>query len=201
MDHYGVAPAIGCDAGSATAEDVRRYLGCVGAERALVDALEWVGAADAAARAMGFEVLGLTALDHRPALEALLECAVAGCVEADPVVRAAVAGALGQQSSQPGCVPLLLGLLADPDAEVREAAVGGLPMTVDDPSADHPAVVAVVDLLADDDATVRDWAAFVLGSQWAVDSPAIRRSLGGRCRSTWPTGVGIAVAAGRRRVG
>lgn len=177
MDHYTAPSTNGSDLGSITIEDLQRRIGHVGAEQAVADALEWVGCADAATREAGFMTLGLAALNHRPALDALIEASVAGCVDQAVEVRVAVAWALGQQSDQPACVPLLLGMMADPDTWVRQQAVAGLPITVGDPSADHPAVTTVVDLLADDNAIVQDWAAFALGIQWEVDSPAIRQGL------------------------
>lgn len=162
-----------------TTEMVRRYVDAIGDERATELALQWVASNDPAVRGVGFETLGSAALNHPPALEPLLEHAAEGCADEYSGVRAAVAQALGQQSAQTRCVPLLMCLLDDPDVEVRRIAIGGLPITLDEPTPDHPAVQALVRLLADPEPMVRDCAAFALGTQLDVDSAEIRTGLHG----------------------
>ncbi|MEU5790839.1 HEAT repeat domain-containing protein [Micromonospora purpureochromogenes] len=160
-----------------TADDVWRFTEATGREQALTYARKWIRDADPDVREVGFMVLGRVALNHPPALEELLDHAEAGCSDVDLRVRVAVAQALGNQSGEQRCVPFLLRLLDDADVEVRQIAVGGLPIVLDDPTADDPAVTALVGLLADQEPTLRDWAAFALGSQLDVDSPQIRAGL------------------------
>jgi HEAT repeat protein len=132
---------------------------------------------DATTRAEGFGDLGDCALDHPPALQALLAHAATGCADPDARVRDAVARALGQQSVEQRCVPWLMRLLDDTEADVRRTAAFGLAITLDEPSPEHPAVGALIAGLTDPAAVVRDAAAFVLGTQLDVDSPALRAGL------------------------
>lgn len=149
----------------------------MGSEQALAYAQTWIRDADPGVRDVGFMALGSVALNYPPALEVLLDHADAGCADVDVGVRAAVAQALGNQSGEQRCVPFLLRLLNDADVEVRRIAIGGFPIVLDDPTADDPAVTALVGLLADPEPTLRDWAAFALGCQLDVDSPQIRAGL------------------------
>jgi HEAT repeat protein len=160
-----------------TADDIWRFTETMGSEQALTYAQEWIRDADPGVRDVGVMALGSVALNYPPALDELLDYADAGCADVDAGVRAAVAQALGNQSGEQRCVPFLLRLLNDADVEVRRIAIGGLPIVLDDPTADHPAVTALVGLLADREPTLRDWAAFALGSQLDVDSPQIRAGL------------------------
>ncbi|MEU9740200.1 HEAT repeat domain-containing protein [Micromonospora chersina] len=175
MDEHQDPPLAELAAG--TADDIWRFTETVGSEQALAYAQEWIRDADPGLRHVGFMALGSVALNYPPALEELLDHAGAGCADVDAGVRAAVAQALGNQSGEQRCVPFLLRLLNDADVEVRRIAIGGLPIVLDDPTADHPAVTALVGLLADPEPTLRDWAAFALGSQLDVDSPQIRAGL------------------------
>lgn len=158
-------------------EDVWRFTDAVGDERALACARQWIGNGEGAVREVGVMVLGQTALNHSPALEALIEYAAVGCVDTDVDVRVAVAQALGNQSAEARCVPWLLRLLDDPDIMVRRLAIGGLPIVLDEPAPDHPAVRALLGVLTDPAPVLRDWAAFALGTQLQVDSPEIRAGL------------------------
>jgi HEAT repeat protein len=132
---------------------------------------------DAAKRVEGYIALGDAALNHQPAMQALLAHAEAGCADPDTGVRDSVAHALGQQSNDQRCVPLLIRLLDDADAGVRRSAAFGLGITLEQPSATHPAVRALIARLADPAPVVRDAAAFVLGDQLDVDSPNLRAGL------------------------
>ncbi|RZT80660.1 HEAT repeat protein [Micromonospora violae] len=160
-----------------TDDDVWRFAETVGREQALAYAQEWIRSDEPDVRDVGFTALGAVALNYPPALDALLDHADAGCADRDACVRATVAQALGNQSSEQRCVPFLLRLLDDAEVVVRRIAIGGRPITLDEPAADDPAVMALIGRLADGDATVRDWAAFALGSQLDVDSPQIRAGL------------------------
>jgi len=132
---------------------------------------------DPARREEGYLALGVAALNHPPALEALIAHATAGCTDPDAAVREALADALGKQSGQQRCVALLMRLLNDADAAVRRIAAFSLAITLDEPSSTNPAVRLLIARLADADPTVRDAAAFVLGEQLDVDSSQLRAGL------------------------
>jgi hypothetical protein len=80
------------------------------------------------------------------------------------------------QVATPRDVRAVVGFLGSDDANVRAAALGVLALVVPDP--DPELVDTVIRLSADDDASVRDYACFSLGQQWAeVDMPAVRAAL------------------------
>lgn len=132
---------------------------------------------DATTRDEAFRDLGDAALNHPPALQALLDRAAMGCTDRDVRVRDGVAHALGQQSGEQRCVPWLMRLLDDTEADVRRTASIGLGITLDEPSPIHPAVRALIARLTDPAPIVRDAAAFVLGTLMDVDSPPLRAGL------------------------
>lgn len=132
--------------------------------------------ASGAVRAAGVLVLGLAALNCVAARDALRALVPSCLVDPDVEVRRAMAGSLSNLSDD-WVLPLLVRLLSDTDAEVRISAVNGLPLVLDDPDPDHPAVHALLGLLEEPDIGVRDAAAFVLGTQLDVDSPEIREGL------------------------
>ena len=74
-------------------------------------------------------------------------------------------------------LPWLLPLIQDSDVDIRVSAVAGLPLALDEPTADHPVIGIVLDLLRDPEPRIRDMAAFTLGTQLTVDSPEIREGL------------------------
>jgi HEAT repeat protein len=149
----------------------------VGGPAALADSTRWRSDPDVETRTLGWAVLGQLAVDEPPAAAVLLAAGKAGSQDPEPVVRRAVARALGNQSNSAAAAEVLLAMIGDPDRKCRVHAIGGLGTTLDAPSADHPAVLALIALLADDDAKIRDWAAFVLGSQLEVDTPELRDAL------------------------
>jgi HEAT repeat protein len=91
----------------------------------------------------------------------------------------AVVEALGKAWSDAASLALLS--LADhPDADVRFAVACSLPCGVEH----EEAVILVADALCllagDESPDVRDWAVFGLGTQMAIDTPAVRGVLRGR---------------------
>jgi HEAT repeat protein len=153
------------------------YARLIGSRRAVEAALIWLGGPDAIIRRIAFEVLGGAAIGDASARQALLAHAAAGTDDAEVKVREAVARALLAQVGDPRCVPLLLVLLDDPDAEVRGHVGAGLEVALRRASAADPAVLALVGLLADPAPKVREAAAQTLGVRLGVDSIAIREGL------------------------
>jgi HEAT repeat protein len=101
--------------------------------------------------------------------------------ETDADVLAAIGIACGHLH-HPGAVPLLTPLRRHPEGKVRHAVVHGL-MGHEEPQA----VAALIELSADADEDIRDWATFALGTQLNLDTPQIREALARRLSD--PDGV------------
>jgi HEAT repeat protein len=95
-------------------------------------------------------------------------------VEHDAEVLGAIGYALGQ-IGDPGPIEPLIRLKDHPAAEVRYGVVQGLLGHYDD-----RAVAILMELSADADVKVRNWATFGLGLVEEVDTPAIRAALWAR---------------------
>lgn len=126
---------------------------------------------------LGIHVLGLLAADRANAAAQLVQSAAELIHSTDQEIRLAVTRAVGGLADNPAAASLLLDALNDPDLQVRVAAVRGMGVAVEDPQPRDPCVVALIELLNDPAAEIRDWSAFVLGSQWEVDSPELRDAL------------------------
>ncbi|MBI3876989.1 MAG: HEAT repeat domain-containing protein [Verrucomicrobia bacterium] len=94
--------------------------------------------------------------------------------EQDMVVLQSICFALGHLHES-RAVDALLDYKDHPLADVRYAVVHGL-KGIDEPEA----IAALIDLSADDDPDVRNWATFGLGSLIETDSEAIREALANR---------------------
>lgn len=149
-------------------------------DRATLDAVApLLHADDPADRVLAADVLGQLGVPERtlpgPCFEAL-----AGRlkVEDDPAVLGALGVALGHLG-HPEALPAVLPLAKHADARARFGAVFGLMH-----HEDAAALDALVTLSADEDAEVRNWATFALGSQTEADTPAIRAALRARLDDT-----------------
>jgi hypothetical protein len=138
--------------------------------------LELIGSDDPAERETGCDLLG-HASDRDEAVRAETAAALVALAqrETEGRVLRSLAGAI-ERTYDRRAVPVLVGLAAHPEAEVRRCAAGsfagvatGLP--------DGPDIRALIALTRDEDPEVRDWATFTLGFQIEVDSPAIRAAL------------------------
>jgi HEAT repeat protein len=94
--------------------------------------------------------------------------------EGDPRVLAVIAEAIGHLG-EPWGLSWLLRMRRHPDAEVRGGVASALacrtnPLAID----------ALVELSADRDPAIRDWATFALGTLADHDSPALREALAAR---------------------
>jgi methionyl-tRNA formyltransferase len=91
--------------------------------------------------------------------------------EAHPRVLAVIAEAFGHLGD-PWGLSWLLGLRRHPDAGVRDGVVSALAGR-----ANPLAIDALIELSADPDPAIRDWATFALGALAPQDSPALRDAL------------------------
>jgi HEAT repeat protein len=100
--------------------------------------------------------------------------------EAHPGVLAVIAEALGHLG-EPWGLSWLLRLRRHPDAGVRDGVVSALAGRTSPLATD-----ALIELSADRDPAIRDWATFALGALAPQDSPALRDALAARLEDADP---------------
>lgn len=126
-------------------------------------------------RELGVDVLGQnvasTKTFHDESVVAMLRLLE---YEHDSGVLHSLGYALGHRGD-PRCIEPLAALRTHPDADVRAGVVRGM-LTHDDPLA----VQTLIELSADTDSDVRNWATFGLGSQIDTDTSEIREALAHR---------------------
>ncbi|MDN3353172.1 HEAT repeat domain-containing protein [Actinomadura sp. DC4] len=136
---------------------------------------------DPVTRSVGCDLLGCACDRHESvrdeAVSALLGLAPA---ETDADVAWSLACALGRTADE-RAIPVLVRLAGHPRADVRCQVAQALP-PVATGDFDGIEVGVLVRLTGDPDADVRDWATFGLGTQLAVDTPAVRAALWARIR-------------------
>jgi methionyl-tRNA formyltransferase len=103
-----------------------------------------------------------------------------GARESDPRVLAVIAQAFGNLGDQWG-LEWLLRTRGHPDAAVREGVVTALAGR-----SGARVVGALIELSADGDAAIRDWATFALGALAEQDSPELRDALAARLADADP---------------
>jgi HEAT repeat protein len=136
-------------------------------------------AGDSSERVLGLDVLGqIGYLADRPFLEETLPILVAACANDRSDVRAAAIIALGHVGDH-RTLPSVLGQAGHDCEDVRYSVAVALPAVAGDPPAAQ-AVAALIQLSADTDPQVRDWATFGLGSQMDVDGEPVRDALAAR---------------------
>lgn len=96
--------------------------------------------------------------------------------ETDPELCCSIAAALGT-TSDPVCIPVLVGLAHHPDSDVRWQAAIALSPCSDTEGNNTLIGDALIGLSEDEDERVRDWATFGLGQQLDADSLAVRQAL------------------------
>jgi len=145
-------------------------------DRATLDAVRPLLDADAVRdRVIAAHALGQLGVPERTFPGLCFE-ALAGRVkvEDDPAVLSAIGDALSHLDL-PGAVDVVLPLVKHADHRARFGAVAALSRQ-DDPRA----IAALIELSADPDAEVRNWATFGLGVQTDADTPALRAALKAR---------------------
>jgi methionyl-tRNA formyltransferase len=146
-----------------------------GDEATLAAALELLGRDDPRARAVGAYVLGQLGIPERthPRASAdALERHAEG--EEDPEVLATIASAFGNLGPSYG-LETLLKLRRHADPRVREGAAEALAGREEERVFD-----ALVELTADPEPGIRDWATFALGTLSPHDTPTLRDALAAR---------------------
>ncbi|WP_194863358.1 HEAT repeat domain-containing protein [Myxococcus sp. AB036A] len=182
--------------------DAIRTLHCRGTRDVLDAAIQLLGTSSAKARGRGADILGQLGAGN-PVFsgergEALLDLLRR---EREPLVLLSAGVALGHMV-EPRALTELIGLANHPAAEARYGAVHGLAV-LDAPEA----VEALIQLSADEDRDVRDWATFGLGTlQEEIDTPRLRDALAVRLGDEDPeifgeALVGLAARKDPRAVG
>lgn len=126
-------------------------------------------------RELGATILGQNLVEDKSFPEEKFDV-LFGLLENDkhPDVLSAVCYALGHLG-EPRAIEPVARLKNHPAADVRLGVVHGL-LSHEDPAA----VAALIELSADEDDDVRDWATFGLGSSLEADTPEIREALAAR---------------------
>ncbi|WP_234581640.1 HEAT repeat domain-containing protein [Micromonospora sp. MH99] len=142
--------------------------------------------ADRVVRAAACDLLGFASEVHGDDLRADAATALISlaATETDPEVHWSIARALGA-TCDPRALPTLVTLARSPDSDVRFQVAVAVPAVLDDPPAEAGEAV-LIDLCADPDASVREWATFGLGWVSTADGNAVRRALWDRTRDVDP---------------
>lgn len=140
-----------------------------------------LGSPDPVTRSVGCNLLGC-ASDRHESVRDEAASALLGLVpdETDADVAWSLACALGRTADE-RAIPVLVSLAGHPGADVRCQVAQALPAVA---TGDFGGIEVgvLVRLTGDPDADVREWATFGLGSQLAVDTPAVRAALWARIR-------------------
>ncbi|MBA2287607.1 MAG: HEAT repeat domain-containing protein [Ktedonobacteraceae bacterium] len=127
---------------------------------------------DAHERRVGADILGQVGVpDDTFCEEAVVALLAMLEHEQEPEVLSSIAVALGHRRD-PRAIEPLVRLKNHPDDRVRFGVVLGLTC-----HEDEQAIQTLIELSADTDTDVRDWATFALGSQIDSDTPAIHAAL------------------------
>jgi hypothetical protein len=139
----------------------------------------------------------LGAVHDHPWKDQSIPIAISAADHDNAELAAAAIAALGHLGDERG-LDAILGRVADPSIEVRRAVVWAITEPAGDPPVPR-AVDAVIALMDDEDDFVRDWATFVLGTQFNVDSSTIRQALWKRLDDADPEVRGEALVGLARR--
>jgi HEAT repeat protein len=138
-----------------------------------------VEAEEPAARRLACDVLGQLGYEHgRPFASESFRLLARLCADSDEAVLDSAIFAMGHLGLAEAA-PILVAQARNADADVRYSVAWSLPSVLGHEwiDADHPGVAALMALTTDEDARVRDWATFGLGSQLKVDGSGVRACL------------------------
>jgi HEAT repeats len=144
------------------------------------EAAQMIRSDDPCARRVACDVLGQLGYDHgRPFDAETLPLLARVCTdEATSPILASVISAMGHLG-RPDALAFVVAHATHSDASVRFPVACALPSIAGvewlDPA--HSVVTALMQLTSDEDADVRDWATFGLGTQVYVDGDAVRQCL------------------------
>ncbi|MEU7800631.1 HEAT repeat domain-containing protein [Micromonospora arborensis] len=140
---------------------------------------------DRVVRGAACDLLGLTGSLHLDAREEAASALIRlAAYESDPEVHWAIARALGD-TFDARALPTLVALAGSPHADVRLQVAVAVPAVLDDPPVAAGEAV-LIDLCADSDPQVREWATFGLGWASTADGDAVRQALWDRTQDTHP---------------
>ena len=146
-----------------------------GTMEVLVAAAEYTRSADPKARARGLDVLAQLgagkADSERPPLNRCVSIAIESLKDSNPLVVHSAAWALAHLGTDDAAAALLR-RKGHSDPGVRWAVAYGMATR----KGTEP-ITTLIELMADSDENVRDWATFGLGSISTADSPEIRTAL------------------------
>jgi HEAT repeat protein len=147
------------------------------ADRAAFDVVyRFATSPDAAERALACDILGQIGYSaNRPFADETLPVLIAACADVDADVVDAAVSSLGHLGDD-RALSTILRHVAHPTAEVRLSVAAALPFVAGDPPAET-AVRALIQLSADADGDVRDWATMGIGSQLTIDRDDVRDAL------------------------
>ncbi len=143
-----------------------------GGSEVFAAAARLISSGDERERSLGVDILAQGHIAEKPmrdrAIPLLLDLAAR---ERNPIVIASLCHAFGHLHD-PATIDAVRMWATHPDENVRFGVVHGLSCYED-----HRAIETLIQLSADDDSDVRDWATFSLGTQITTDTPAIRNAL------------------------
>ncbi|ATB31048.1 HEAT repeat domain-containing protein [Melittangium boletus] len=152
--------------------DAIRVLHDRGTREVLDAAARLMGSSDTKARSRGADILGQLGMDEDAFHEERLRLLVALVrQEREPCVLDSAVSALGFLDDA-RVVPDLVKLKAHPSEEVRRSVARSMP-----PAATSEGIAALIELSADANRDVRNWATFSLGSVCEADTPEVREAL------------------------
>ncbi|MEO3773832.1 HEAT repeat domain-containing protein [Micromonospora sp. B9E7] len=172
------------DSDSDDGSDLLRRLTDSGAE-AVGLAVEKLSDPERVVRAAACDLLGLASslyMDVRE--EAATALILLAEHEPDPEVHWSIARALGN-TFDARALPTLVALAGSPDTDVRFQVAVAVPAVLDDPPVAAGEAV-LVDLCADSDPQVREWATLGLGWVSTADGHTVRQTLWDRTQDTHP---------------
>ncbi|MEU4409749.1 HEAT repeat domain-containing protein [Streptosporangium sp. NPDC023963] len=141
-------------------------------EKIMALARSWWSDADPEVRALGFDLLAVRAEDFSWHVPPLIEAADALVLDTTHLdLRWAAAHALSVACDERVLYPLLR-FADDPSSEIRWQVVRGIPTGIE--VLPEEAVQALLKLMRDPDAQIRDWATMRLGHHGKNDTPEIR---------------------------
>lgn len=157
--------------------DAVRRLHAIGSREVFEKAARWCGSGDALERARGADVLAqLGKAEDQPtsrfADESFMILAAMALNEQESQPLSSAIYALGHLADA-RAVPLVAHYSSHADARVRIAVAYACGCMPDEPLA----MDALLGLMEDEDADIRDWATFGLGTLSDLDSPRIREQL------------------------
>jgi HEAT repeat protein len=143
-----------------------------GTAEVLAHAQKLCESAEAKERQLGANILSQLGIPERTFPEECFKTlARMLTTETDPGVLSDIGVAFGHLHD-PRAIKLLVPLQHHPDADVRFGVVYGI-----SPHPYETAIKTLIELSADEEEEVRDWATFAIGSEVNVDTPEIREAL------------------------